>query len=46
MRFIATCKMGVETLTSMGLKRLGIQVVSVEDARVTFEGDFFFISKA
>ena len=46
MRFIATCKMGVETLTSMGLKRLGIQVVSVEDARVTFEGDFLDMAKA
>ena len=46
MRYIATCKMGVETLTSMGLKRLGIQVVSVEDARVTFEGDFLDMAKA
>lgn len=40
MRFIATCKMGVESLTSLELKKLGINVLAVEDARVIFEGGF------
>lgn len=38
--------MGVEALTSMGLKRLGINVTSVEDARVAFDGGYADMAKA
>ena len=40
MRFIATCKMGLESVVSLELKRLGIEVEKVEDARVLFLGGY------
>ena len=46
MRFIATCKMGVEALTAMELRKLSINVLAVEDARVTFEGGFDAMARA
>ena len=46
MRFIATCKMGVESLVSLELKRLGMKNVAAEDARVCFEGDMLDMARA
>ena len=40
MRFIATCKIGLESVVSLELRRLGIEVEKVEDARVLFLGDY------
>lgn len=38
MRYIATCKLGLERVVSGELKGLGIAVEQVEDARVLFSG--------
>ena len=38
MRFIATCKMGLESVVSLELKWLGIEVEKVEDASVHSSG--------
>ena len=46
MRFIATCKIGLESVVSLELRRLGIEVERVEDARVLFLGDYQTMAKA
>lgn len=46
MRFIATCKIGLESAVSLELRRLGIEVEKVEDARVLFLGDYQTMAKA
>ena len=46
MRFIATCKIGLESVVSLELRRLGIEVERVEDARVLFLGDYQIMAKA
>ena len=46
MRFIATCKIGLESVVSLELRRLGIEVEKVEDARVLFLGDYQTMAKA
>lgn len=46
MLFIATCKMGVESLTAHELRALGIEVVAVHDARVIFKGGFDSMARA
>ena len=38
--YFATCKLGLESLVSGELKKLGIEVSAVHDARVDFRGDF------
>lgn len=38
--FFATCKLGLESLVSGELKKLGIEVTGVRDARVDFRGDY------
>lgn len=40
MRFIATCKLGLESLVTFQLRDMGIEVEKTEDARITFTGDF------
>ena len=39
MRFLATCKMGLESTVTRQLKSLGIEVEQTLDARVIFTGD-------
>ena len=46
MRFIATCKIGLESVVSLELRRLDIEVEKVEDARVLFLGDYQTMAKA
>ena len=46
MRFIATCKIGLESLVAEELRSLGIEVLSVCDARVIFRGDESAMAKA
>lgn len=46
MRFIATCKLGLEATVSMELRRLGIEVERVEDARITFAGGLYEMARA
>ncbi len=46
MTFIATCKLGLESLVARELRELGITVVSVEDARVLFSGDYAAMARA
>lgn len=46
MRFIATCKMGLESLTASQLRDLGIEVETVSDARVVFRGSYTDMAKA
>lgn len=41
MRFIATCKMGLESLVASELRSLSLEVESVETARVLFTGDTY-----
>ena len=38
MRFIATCKMGLESTVSRQLRDMGIRVDAVSDARISFSG--------
>ena len=40
MRFIATCKLGLESVVAGELRALGIEVESVSDARIVFRGGF------
>ena len=46
MIFQATCKLGLEALAAAELRALGISVLSVEDARVRFEGDESAMARA
>ena len=46
MRFIATCKMGLERVVSLELKWLGVEVEKVEDARVIFTGGYEDMARA
>lgn len=46
MIFIATCKLGLEALVAGELKKLDINVLTVEDARIRFEGDFAAMARA
>lgn len=46
MIFIATCKLGLEALVAGELRRLDINVLSVEDARIRFKGDFSAMARA
>ncbi|MDD3919559.1 MAG: class I SAM-dependent RNA methyltransferase [Eubacteriales bacterium] len=46
MRFIATCKLGLESVVSYELRSLQIEVEAVQDARVLFTGDFAVMAKA
>lgn len=39
MKFIATCKLGLESVVAGELKRLSLSEVCASDGRVTFEGD-------
>lgn len=36
----ATCKLGVEALVATELRKLGIEPVSVDSAKIRFEGDY------
>lgn len=45
-KFIATCKIGLESLTARELKRLDIEVEQVLDARVVFRADYFDMARA
>ena len=40
MRWIATCKLGLESTVTRQLKSMGIEVERTDDARVTFSGGF------
>lgn len=40
MNFIATCKLGLESLVASELKRMKIPLASISDARVEFSGGF------
>ena len=40
MRFIATCKLGLESTVARQLRQLALDVERVEDARVFFTGGF------
>lgn len=46
MRFIATCKMGLESVVSGELRALGIDIESVSDARIVFTGDHISMARA
>lgn len=46
MRLIATCKLGLEAVTAGELRRLGIQVEEVLDARVYFTGSLNAVARA
>lgn len=46
MIFIATCKLGLEALVAAELRKLNISVLTVEDARVRFEGDYAAMARA
>ncbi len=46
MRFIATCKIGLESVVSLELRRLGIDVEKVDDAKVTFAGELETMARA
>lgn len=46
MRFIATCKMGLESTVAFQLKKLNIEVEKTLDARVYFLGDFETMARA
>ncbi len=46
MKWIATCKIGLESVVSTELKKLGIEVERVEDARVLFLGGFDVMARA
>ena len=45
-RYIATCKIGLESLVATELRSLGIEVEAVLDARVIFRGDWFDMARA
>ena len=46
MRFIATCKMGLEAVVADELRGLDIEIESVLDARVIFKGDYLDMARA
>ncbi len=46
MRFIATCKLGLESVVTMELRALGIFVEETLDARVIFSGEFEALCRA
>ncbi len=46
MRFVATCKLGLESTVAIQLKKLGIEPVETLDARVAFDDDFDTMAKA
>ena len=46
MRFIATCKMGLEALAAAELRDLNIEVESVSDAKIVFRGGYDDMAKA
>ena len=46
MKFIATCKLGLEALVAAELRRLSIEVVRVEDAHVAFTGGYPEMARA
>ncbi|MDO4565203.1 MAG: class I SAM-dependent RNA methyltransferase [Clostridia bacterium] len=46
MRFIATCKLGLESTVSFQLKKLNIEVEKTLDARVFFKGDYHTMARA
>lgn len=46
MRYIATCKFGLERFVADELKALGARDLCVEDARVRFEGDWELLASA
>ena len=46
MRFIATCKLGLESVAADELRALDIEIESVNDARIVFRGDEFAMARA
>ena len=46
MKFIATCKLGLEALVTRQLHDLGIDVLDTQDARVTFSGGVEAMARA
>ena len=46
MEFIATCKLGLESVVSFELRRLGFANVEAKDARVSFTGDYSDMARA
>lgn len=46
MNFFATCKLGLESLVALELKRMKIEPKSITDARVEFSGGFEALAKA
>lgn len=46
MRFIATCKMGLESVAADELRALDIAIESVSDAKIVFCGDYFDMARA
>ena len=46
MRFIATCKLGLESTVAVQLRKLGVEPVETLDARVLFDGDFDTMARA
>lgn len=45
-RYVATCKIGLESLVAGELRALNIEVESVSDARVVFVGDYVTMARA
>ena len=46
MRFIVTCKLGLESLVARQLRDMGITTEKTEDARITFTGDYLDMIRA
>ena len=46
MRFVATCKLGLESTVGISLRKLGIESYETLDARVLFDGDFSDMARA
>lgn len=46
MIFQATCKLGVEALVATELRKLNIEPISVESAKIRFEGDYLTMARA
>lgn len=46
MRFIATCKLGLESTVAAELRALHIAPVTVEDARIVYEGDAYVLARS
>ena len=46
MRFLATCKMGLESVAADELRALGIEIESVSDARIIFTGSYEDMARA